>query len=382
MSYSVTEDPVIALTCTLIARASITPEDAGCQEYLAERLKAIGVTAKHCPINEVKNVWLTYGKGSPLMVFVGHTDVVPPGEGWSNDPFSPTIKNGLVYGRGVADMKGSIAAFVCALERLHQKNTPLDGQVALLLTSDEEGPAISGIRQAAPTLHQAGIFNQIDYVLVGEPSSTTALGDVIKIGRRGSLNATVKLFGKQGHIAYPHLADNSIHQALPLLSSWIHQSFDEGDEHFPPTQCQVSTIHAGIATNVIPPHIQWQCNWRFSPKTRAEEIQQWVADSLSGHTYEIHWQHSGDPFFFTPQRLAHAAKEAIIQHTHQTPVFSTSGGTSDGRFMAPYCKELIELGPLNATIHQADECLPVESLIQLSAIYETLIAKLLSHSPA
>lgn len=373
--------PTLLLTQDLICRASITPDDAGCQTLIADRLQALGFTIQHLKFGDVDNLWATRGSELPRLVFAGHTDVVPTGplENWVTPPFEPTIRDGFLYGRGAADMKGSLAAMVVACEQFIAQHPQHRGSIAFLLTSDEEGPAIHGTRQVVEYLVTQKI--PLTWCIVGEPSSSQCVGDVIKVGRRGSLNAQLTILGKQGHIAYPQLADNPIHRSLAALAALCHEVWDQGNDHFPPTCLQVSNIHAGTGvTNVIPGQLDVTFNFRYSPEVTVEILQQRVAEILEKNqlTYKINWSHSGAPFATPAGKLLDATQQAILELTGKTPQLSTDGGTSDGRFIAPLGCEVLELGPTNATIHQVDERVGVNELVQLTDIYQAILAKLLS----
>lgn len=372
--------PTLLLTQDLIRRASITPEDAGCQTLIAERLQALGFTIQHLKFNDVSNLWAMRGNDVPRLVFAGHTDVVPTGpiENWRTPPFEPTIRDGFLYGRGAADMKGGLAAMIVACEQFVTQYPQHSGSIAFLITSDEEGPAVHGTRQVVEYLAENKI--PLTWCIVGEPSSSQQLGDVIKVGRRGSLNGKLIIFGKQGHIAYPQLADNPIHRSLAALQALCAETWDNGNEHFPATCFQVSNIHAGTGvTNVIPDQLEVTFNFRYSPEITAEILQQRVAAILEQHqlTYQITWNHSGLPFTTPAGKLLNATQQAIMEVTGKMPQLSTDGGTSDGRFIAPLGCEVLELGPSNATIHQVDECVKVDDLIQLTSIYQAILQTLL-----
>lgn len=368
----------IDLTKELIARASVTPDDAGCQALIAETLAHFGFSSTHLPFAEVKNIWLQRGTddASPHFLFVGHTDVVPPGEKalWLHPPFQPTIHEDVLYGRGAADMKGSIAAFITACARFVTKHPNHPGRISLLLTSDEEGPGVHGVRQVAELWQQQG--TRIDYCLVGEPTSEHHLGDVIKIGRRGSLTGCLLIKGVQGHIAYPHLAKNPIHHALPLLTELVNTQWDQGTEHFQATQLQIASVQAGSgASNVIPYSLEVVFNFRYNPNQTVELLQEKVAHLLNHgqYSYELEWSWSGYPYYTPPASLAHNASRIITQQLDLVPKFSTDGGTSDGRFIAPLGAEVIELGLVNRGIHQVNECVNLKDLEALSVIYEQLL---------
>lgn len=371
----------LELTRDLIAQPSVTPEDAGCQPLLAERLGKIGFEIEKMPFGDVTNSWMRRGETHPLLVFAGHTDVVPTGprERWSSDPFTAKLADdGMLYGRGSADMKGSIAAFVTACERFVGANPDHAGSIALLITSDEEGPAVDGTRRVVDTLEARG--EKIDWCLVGEPSSTEEVGDVVKNGRRGSLSAKLLVRGRQGHVAYPHLARNPIHLALPALGELVDTVWDEGNEFFPPTTFQISNIAGGTgAGNVIPGELSIDFNFRFSTENSADRLRQRVATILDAHEldYEISWTLSGEPFLTASGELVDAVAHAIREVTGRTTELSTAGGTSDGRFIAPTGAQVVELGPVNASIHQIDERVRATDLDTLSEIYEATLRRLL-----
>ena len=371
----------LELAKNLIRRASVTPEDAGCQELLAERLQAIGFGIEHLRFGEVDNLWARRGEAAPLFCFAGHTDVVPTGpeEDWRFPPFSASEHEGKLYGRGSADMKGSIAAFVTACERFIERHPGHRGSIAFLITSDEEGPAVDGTVRVVETLESRG--EKIDWCLVGEPSSNDRLADVIKNGRRGSLGASLTVHGIQGHVAYPHLARNPVHAFAPALLDLSRETWDEGNAHFPPTTFQISNIHAGTgASNVIPGHLQVQFNLRFSTELDEAKIRQRVEAILNQHAldYDIDWQLSGKPFLTPAGELVDAIRGAVKTVCGYETELSTAGGTSDGRFIAPTGAQVVELGPLNATIHQIDEHVAIADLDRLSAIYEQVLIRLLS----
>ena len=375
-------NPTYDLTLELIRRDSTTPNDAGCQALLAARLEAIGFTLETLPFDEVDNLWARRGESAPLICLAGHTDVVPTGplENWSSPPFAPGVRDGMLYGRGAADMKTSLAAFVTAVEAFVAAHPDHPGSIAFLLTSDEEGVAENGTRRVVETLAARGEL--IDYCIVGEPTSTDAFGDTIKNGRRGSLSGHLTVKGVQGHIAYPHLAKNPIHLAAPALTELAATEWDTGNAYFPPTTWQISNIHAGTgATNIIPGALTVQFNFRFSTENTAEGLMAQTHKILDqyGLDYDLDWSLSGNPFLTHKGRLTDAIGDAIEMVTGQRPELSTSGGTSDGRFIKDICRELVEFGPLNATIHKIDECVAVEEIAKLSAVYErTLVQELLT----
>ena len=371
----------LELACHLIERPSVTPDDAGCQTLISDRLRNIGFETEELPFGEVANSWIRRGNRHPLFVFAGHTDVVPSGprERWRSNPFTAQISDdGMLYGRGAADMKGSIAAFVTACERFVADRPDHTGSIALLITSDEEGPAVDGTRRVVETL--VGREEKIDWCLVGEPSSTDEIGDIVKNGRRGSLSGKLIVHGRQGHVAYPHLARNPIHLALAALEELVGTTWDEGNEFFPPTTFQISNMAAGTgAGNVIPGELEVDFNFRFSTETTADALRQRVAAILDAHMleYELAWTLSGEPFLTSAGELVEAVKHAIRDVTGRETRLSTSGGTSDGRFIAPTGAQVIELGPVNATIHQIDEHVRADDLDTLSEIYEAILRKLL-----
>ena len=370
----------LELTRDLISRASITPDDEGCQQLIAQRLTALGFQCEHLRFADVDNLWARYGTQGPLLCFAGHTDVVPsgPAEAWQSDPFKPEIRDGLLYGRGAADMKGSIAAFITACERYIATNKSPNGSLAFLITSDEEGPSINGTVKVIETLEARN--EKIDWCLVGEPSSTDKIGDVIKNGRRGSLGCELTIKGVQGHVAYPHLAKNPLHSFAPALAELTSTQWDNGNEYFPATTFQVSNINSGTgATNVIPGDCRVVFNFRFSTEQTLESLQDRVHEILARHEidYEIYWVLSGLPFLTAAGDLIEASQQAIKEVTGYDTELSTAGGTSDGRFIAPTGAQVLELGPLNKTIHQTNECVSVKDLDTLSQIYEALLHNLL-----
>lgn len=371
----------VELAMELVRRASVSPEDKGCQDLMADRLRIAGFQIEALPFGEVSNFWARRGDASPLFCLAGHTDVVPSGprEAWSSNPFQPEIRNGMLYGRGAADMKGSLAAMITATERFVARHPDHKGSIAYLITSDEEGPAVEGTVKVVETLQSRN--EKIDWCLVGEPSSIEQTGDVIKNGRRGSLGCQLTVQGQQGHVAYPHLARNPVHLAAPALAELAATEWDEGNEFFPPTTFQISNIRAGTgATNVIPGALSVIFNFRYSTETDDLQLQQRVEKILDSHglEYEAEWTLSGKPFLTPSGELVEAARQAIRDVSHIESELSTSGGTSDGRFIAPTGAQVLELGPLNATIHQVDECVAVADLDSLSAIYEQILVNLLT----
>ncbi len=370
----------LQLAKALIARRSVTPEDAGCQALMIERLQAIGFHVERLRFGEVDNFWARRGDAEPLYAFAGHTDVVPSGEesNWKYPPFEPTIADGLLYGRGAADMKGSLAAMVTACERFIAEHPDHTGSIGFLITSDEEGPAVNGTVKVVEHLEARG--EKITGCLVGEPSSTAHIGDVIKNGRRGSLGGKLTVRGVQGHVAYPHLASNPIHLAAPALAELAAAQWDAGNDFFPATTFQISNINAGTgATNVIPGELSVWFNFRFSTEVTPGELQRQVEAILDRHglDYELKWELSGLPFLTPSGELVDAAVKAVRAVTGRTPELSTAGGTSDGRFIAPTGAQVLELGPLNATIHKVDECVSVADLDLLSQMYEHILQELL-----
>ena len=370
----------IELAKELLAIASITPDDLGCQPLLAERLAALGFHAENMQFGQVSNLWARLGDQGPLLVFAGHTDVVPTGPvaDWRYAPFEPQIHDGYLYARGAADMKGSIAAMVTACERCLRDKPALRGSIAFLITSDEEGPAHDGTVKVVEALTQRG--EKIDWCLVGEPSSTERVGDTVKVGRRGSLGARLRVKGVQGHVAYPHLAQNPIHLIAPFLTQITTAQWDAGNEFFPPPTFQISNINGGTgATNVIPGELEILFNFRYSTQVTHQQLQQRVEEMLDSANlrYALDWNLSGQPFLTTQGELINAACVAITDVTGLQTELSTAGGTSDGRFIAPTGAQVIELGPVNATIHKVDECVRCEDLTQLSQIYEKIIRTLI-----
>lgn len=369
----------LKLTCDLMSRRSVTPEDAGCQAMLAERLEALGFNVESMPFEEVSNFWARRGTEGPLLCFAGHTDVVPTGPEaqWQTPPFEPTVQDGYLYGRGAADMKGSIAAFMTALDRFISVHPDTKGSIALLITSDEEGPFINGTTRVIDCLEARN--EKITWCIVGEPSSTELIGDVIKNGRRGSIGGSLRVKGIQGHVAYPHLVRNPIHELAPALAELTEIEWDQGNEFFPPTSFQVSNINAGTgATNVVPGEVAVKFNFRFSTEVTDTELRQRVSQILDKHNleWEIDWALSGQAFLTSAGTLVAASREAIRKVTGRETQLSTSGGTSDGRFIAPTGAQVVELGPVNATIHKIDECVKIDDLDQLSQIYEQILINL------
>jgi succinyl-diaminopimelate desuccinylase len=369
------------LARALIARRSLTPDDAGCQEILIERLDKLGFKVEKMRFGNVDNFWARRGTASPLVVFAGHTDVVPTGpiEQWHSDPFEPTIRDGMLYGRGSADMKTSIAAFIVALEEFLAAHADHAGSIGLLITSDEEGVAVDGTVKVVEALKARN--EGIDYCIVGEPTSNKVVGDMIKNGRRGSLSAKLVVKGIQGHIAYPHLVKNPIHMVAPALAEISTTEWDQGNEYFPPTSFQVSNIHGGTgATNVVPGHVEVLCNFRYCTASTEQSLRERVIAILDKHglEYDIEWE-SGKPYLTPKGNLVEAISAAIEQAFGVTPELSTSGGTSDGRFIADICPQVIEFGPLNATIHKLNECVGVADIEPLKDTYRLTLEKLLNN---
>ena len=374
-------EPVLGLTCALIERPSVTPDDAGCQALLGARLAALGFELEPMPHGDVDNLWAMRDRGGPLLVFAGHTDVVPPGplERWSSEPFAASVRDGYLYGRGSADMKGSLAAMVVATERfLGTRQSATGFSIGFLLTSDEEGDAVDGTVRVVDTLAARG--PHIDFCIIGEPSSESRIGDMIRIGRRGSLNGRLVVHGLQGHVAYPDAARNPIHLASPALAALTREHWDAGNEDFPPTSLQFSNIQAGTgATNVIPGELVADFNLRFSTEQTSAGLMQRVAALLATQDvpHELSWAVSGEPFLTPKGALLDAADQVVRARQGYTPIHSTGGGTSDGRFLARLGCELIELGPVNATIHKVDERVAVADLAALADLYLALLESLL-----
>jgi succinyl-diaminopimelate desuccinylase len=372
---------VLSLTEELIRRPSVTPLDEGCQQLMADRLSALGFDIESMFFEDTLNLWARRGQGKPLFCFAGHTDVVPTGplEQWDSPPFEPEIRDGLLFGRGTADMKGSLAAMIVATERFLAKNPQLTGDIAFLITSDEEGPFINGTKRVIETLEARQ--EKISWCLVGEPSSTNQVGDVIKNGRRGSLTGYLKVKGVQGHVAYPHLVDNPIHKAAPALAALSTEVWDHGNAFFPATSFQISNIHAGTgATNVVPGELSLTFNFRFSTEVTAEQLQQRVLALLDQHQlqYDIEWVVNGLPFLTDRGPLVEAAVKAVRQVQGFETALETTGGTSDGRFIAPTGAQVVELGPCNGTIHKINEHVRVADLDLLTDMYEAILWHLLT----
>ena len=369
------------LAIDLISRASVTPDDEGCQELMISRLEPLGFKVERLRFGDVDNFWLRRGTEAPVLAFAGHTDVVPTGpeNQWDNPPFKPAIIDGMLHGRGAADMKGSLAAMVTACEAFLAEHSDHSGSIAFLITSDEEGPAHNGTVKVIEHLEARN--EKIDWCLIGEPSSTTQVGDMVKNGRRGSMHGHLTIKGIQGHVAYPHLAKNPVHEVALAIADLTGEVWDEGNEFFPPTSFQIWQIHAGTgASNVIPGECQVNFNFRFSSESTDQSLQQRVLDILDSHNldYDIDWHVSGQPFLTRPGALVEAAQQAILTETGLTTELSTSGGTSDGRFIAPTGAQVVELGPVNATIHKVNECVKADDLDTLHRIYQGILTHLLT----
>jgi len=372
--------PVVALTTELVGRASITPADSGCQQVIATRLAEAGFACESMVFGDVTNLWARKGNRSPLLCLAGHTDVVPPGNlaEWNTDPFEPVTRDGLLFGRGAADMKGSLAAMVVAAERFVAAHPDFDGSLAFLITSDEEGPAFDGTRKVVETLSARG--EQIDWCIVGEPSSQTELGDCMRIGRRGSLTGSLKVRGVQGHVAYPHLASNPIRSFAPVLAELHACEWDQGNANFPPTSFQVVHLESGAgADNVIPFELNIRFNFRYSTEWDSSSLQKKVEAMFDKHNidYELEWILQGDPFLTAEGQLSATVAQAVKEIVDVEPELSTGGGTSDGRFIAPTGADVIELGPCNASIHKVNEHVSIADLVRLSEVYERSMEKLM-----
>jgi succinyl-diaminopimelate desuccinylase len=373
-------DPAIDLLCDLIRRRSITPDDAGCQALLAARLTRLGFACETLQFNDVTNLWARFGDASPVLCFAGHTDVVPPGDEdqWNTDPFVPTFQDGFVYGRGSADMKSGLAAMIVAVEEFLAEHSDFTGSIAMLITSDEEGRARDGTLKVIETLTARG--EHIDWCVLGEPSSQNVLGDIVRIGRRGSLSGILKVNGIQGHVAYPQLADNPIRRFAPILAQLHEIVWDDGNEHFPPTSFQVVDVRAGIgAPNVTPGELTARFNFRYSTEWTHDSLQEKVHAVFDAHDidYELAWHLSGKPFLTQPGKLVNAVHQAVTEHTGSAPELSTGGGTSDGRFISPAGVDVVELGPVNASIHKIDEHVKVEDVVTLTGMYRRIMELML-----
>lgn len=370
----------LELTRNLIARRSVTPADEGCQELIASRLAALGFRIEPLRFGSVENFWARRGSAAPVFCFAGHTDVVPAGplEEWHSDPFAPTVRDGLLYGRGAADMKSGLAAMITATEEFVRAHDDHRGSIAYLITSDEEGPSVDGTKRVMQILAERG--EQIDWCLVGEPSSEQSVGDTVKVGRRGSLSGRLTVHGVQGHVAYPQLAENPVHTLAPALAELTRRVWDEGTEHFQPTTFQVSNLNAGTgAPNVIPGELKARFNLRYSPAQTLEALKSVVEEILRRHgvRYTLEWYVSGEPFHTPPGVLSRAVGDAVARVTGRQPQLSTGGGTSDGRFIRPLGAQVVELGVVNASIHKVNECVAVADLDALHRMYVNLLANLL-----
>ncbi|WP_133818901.1 succinyl-diaminopimelate desuccinylase [Tahibacter aquaticus] len=375
--------PVLQLTCELIRRASVTPDDAGCQALIAARLAQCGFRIEHLHYGEVDNLWAVHGGDGPVLAFLGHTDVVPsgPAQSWASPPFEPSLRDGLLYGRGAADMKGSVAAFVLALEQFVAAHPQHPGKLALLLTSDEEGAARDGVRRVAETFRARG--ERLDWCVVGEPSSSTRLGDVIRVGRRGSLSGYLQVHGVQGHVAYPDKALNPIHAFAPALAELAATRWDAGNADFPPTTFQVSNIAAGTgASNVIPGQLDAVFNFRFCTESSADSLRERSEAIVRRHglQFDLRWDLSGEPFLTRAGPLRAGTVAAIESVCGISTECSTGGGTSDGRFIAPLGADVVEVGPVNASIHKLDEHVAVADLERLPALYLAIAERMLLHA--
>jgi succinyl-diaminopimelate desuccinylase len=371
----------LSLACELIARESVTPQDGGCQAVIAQRLRKSGFACETLSFGDVTNLWATCGNGERTLVFAGHTDVVPCGplDEWDTPPFTPTVRDGILYGRGAADMKGSLAAMVTAAERFVAQHGEPAATMAFLITSDEEGPSVDGTARVVDELRRRG--QKVHWCVVGEPSSSTVLGDTVRNGRRGSLSGKLRVLGQQGHIAYPHQADNPIHRMARIVAVLRDERWDEGNEYFPPTSLQVSNIAAGTgAENIIPGSAEMHFNFRFSSASTADALQTRSEAIVADHAqrYELDWRLSGLPFLTPAGKLTEAVSEAVARHLQIRPQLSTGGGTSDGRFIAQLGTQVVELGPINATIHQINEHVDIADLDRLSSVYEDIMRRLLA----
>lgn len=372
---------VIELACDLISRPSVTPEDCGCQQMMADYLASSGFEIESMVFADTTNMWARRGSEGPLFCFAGHTDVVPSGpeQHWQTPPFEPTLKDGYLYGRGAADMKGSLAAMLDATRRFVADYPDHRGSIAFLITSDEEGPFINGTTKVIDTLTERG--EMIDYCIVGEPSSTTEVGDVVKNGRRGSLTGDLKVNGIQGHVAYPHLGDNPVHRAAPALTELVATQWDQGNDYFPPTSFQIANINAGTgASNVIPGELDVQFNFRYSTEVTDQQLVTKVELMLGKYDmdWQIDWTYNGQPFLTDHGELVDAVSQAVTQVNDKAPQLLTTGGTSDGRFIAKTGAQVIELGPVNATIHKINECVKAEDLNKLADMYYHILVELLA----
>ena len=373
-------ESVIELLCDLVRRPSVTPDDAGCQALIAERLRTMGFTCETFQFNDVTNLWARRGSTSPVLCFAGHTDVVPPGDEakWRSEPFEPTFVDGDIYGRGSADMKSGLAAMIVALEEFLAAHPDHDGSLALLITSDEEGRARDGTLKVMQALTERD--EHIDWCVLGEPSSQHQIGDIVRIGRRGSLSGMLTVRGVQGHVAYPQLADNPIRRFAPVLAELHQIEWDTGNAHFPPTSFQVVDVKAGVgAPNVTPGELSARFNFRYSTEWTHESLQQKVESVFEAHDIDVDlkWHLSGEPFLTEPGKLIDAVSQAVAEHTGEAPELSTGGGTSDGRFISPAGVDVVELGPVNASIHKIDEHVKVADVITLQSMYRRIMELLL-----
>jgi len=374
-------DPTIDLLCDLIRRRSVTPDDAGCQDILRARLEAAGFVCETLQFNDVTNLWARRGTAAPVLCFAGHTDVVPPGDEsqWGSDPFEPTFRDGLLYARGAADMKSGLAAMVIAVEEFLETHADFPGSLAFLITSDEEGRARDGTLQVMKTLKERG--EHIDWCVLGEPSSQRELGDIVRIGRRGSLSGILTVKGVQGHVAYPQLADNPIRRFSPVLAELHEIHWDDGNEFFPPTSFQVVDLRAGVgAPNVTPGELSARFNFRYSTEWTHETLQKKVEDVFDAHDidYDLHWHLSGEPFLTQPGKLIDTVHDCVFELTGIVPELSTGGGTSDGRFISPAGTDVVEIGPVNASLPKVDENVSVADVIALTAIYRRIMERMLT----
>jgi succinyl-diaminopimelate desuccinylase len=379
-TLSTAADTTLALAQELIRRPSVSPEDHGCLQVIAQRLEAVGFRVERMPFGPVENLWARHGSSGPVLCFAGHTDVVPTGprEEWQTDPFEPVVKDGVLYGRGAADMKSGLAAMITASERFVTAHPDHSGSLAFLLTSDEEGPSVDGTRRVVEVLEARG--EKIAWCVVGEPTSSDVLGDTVKIGRRGSLSGKLTVHGIQGHVAYPHLADNPVHAVAPALAELAAKIWDKGNEFFQPTTFQISNVSAGTgAPNVIPGELKARFNIRFSTEQTVEKLQQSITEIFNRHkvNYTVEWFVSGLPFFTPPGHLSAAVQQAVHEKTARKPELSTTGGTSDGRFIAPTGAQVVELGVINATIHKVNENVRIADVVAVSEIYERVMQLLL-----